>query len=72
MRVRGDDIGRGNRDPLWPLIAQNLFLLGQQRPLLLFILGLFKQTSLQILGQINEKKCPSSLQHWDSNPRPLE
>ena len=49
MRVRGDDLGRGNRDPLWPLIAQNLFLLGQQRPLLLFILGLFKQTSLQIL-----------------------
>ena len=27
---------------------------------------------LQFLQQINVKKCPSSKQCWDSNPRPLE
>ena len=32
---------------------------------------LFKQT-IQFLQQINVKKCPSSVQSWDSNPRPLE
>ena len=46
--------------------------MGQHRPLLLFIFGLFKQTSLQILPQINVKKCPSSILCRDSNPRPLE
>ena len=39
----------------------NLFLkMGQPWPLLLFIFGLFKQTSLQFLQQIQVKKCPSS------------
>ena len=33
---------------------------------------LFKQTSLQFLQQINVKMCPSSIQCWDSIPRPLE
>ena len=37
----------------------------------LFIFGLFKQT-IQLLQQINVKKCPSSIRRWDSNPRPLE
>ena len=31
----------------------------------------FKHT-LQFLQQINVKKCPSSIRHWDSNSRPLE
>ena len=35
----------------------------------LFIFGLFKQT-LQILQQIDVKKCPSSIWCRDSNPRP--
>ena len=42
------------------------------RPLLLFIFCLFKQTLLQILQQINVKKCPSSMRRWDSNPQPSE
>ena len=31
----------------------------------------YKQT-IQFLQQINVKKCPSRIQHWDLNPRPLE
>ena len=46
--------------------------MGQPRPLLLFIFGLFKQISLQFLQQIYVKKCPSSLQCQDLNPRPSE
>ena len=38
----------------------------QPQPRLSFSFGLFKQTSLQFLQQ----KIPSSLQCWDSNPRP--
>ena len=34
-----------------------------------FIFGLFKQTSLQFLQQIYEKKCPSSIRCRDSNPQ---
>ena len=37
-----------------------------------FIFGLFKQISLQFLQLINVKKYPSSIQCWDSNPRPSE
>ena len=37
-----------------------------------FIFGLFKQTSLQFLQQIYVKKCPSSMQCQDSNPRPSD
>ena len=40
--------------------------------ILSFIFGLFNQTSLQFLKQIFVKKCPSSIQCRDSNPRPLE
>ena len=36
-----------------------------------FIFGLSKQT-IQYLQQINVKKCPFSLWHWDSNPQPLK
>ena len=38
------------------------------RPLYVYF-RLFKQT-LQFLQQINVKKCPSSIQFWDSNSRP--
>ena len=44
----------------------------QPRPLLTFIFGLFKQTSLQFLQQEYVKKCPSSIQSQDSNPQSLE
>ena len=36
-----------------------------------FIFSLFKQT-MKFLQQINVKKCPSSIQHLDLNPWPLE
>ena len=36
-----------------------------------FIFGPFKQT-LQSLQQYNVKKCPSSIQCWDSIPQPIE
>ena len=42
------------------------------RPLLSFIFGLFKQTSLKLFQQIYVKKCPSSIRCWDSNLQPLE
>ena len=50
---------------------QNDLKMGQPRPLLLFIFGLFKQTSLQFLQQMYVKKCQSIMQCWDSNPWPL-
>ena len=43
----------------------------QPRPLL-FILRSFSNTNHNFLLLINVKKCPSSIQCWDSNPRPLE
>ena len=46
--------------------------MGPPLPHLSFISGLFKQTSLQILQQINVEKCPSSIWCWDSDPQPLE
>ena len=46
--------------------------MGQPRPLLSFIFGIFKQTSLQNLQQINAKKCPSSIRCQDLNPWSLE
>ena len=48
------------------------FKMGQPRPFLSFIFCLFKQTSLQIVQQINVKKISISLLRRDSNPRPLE
>ena len=38
--------------------------------LFLFIFGLFQTNNNTILQQNNVKKCPSSILHWDSNPRP--
>ena len=35
--------------------------MGKPQPLLSFIFGLFKQTSLQLLPQIYVKKCPSCI-----------
>ena len=49
-----------------------VFKMGQPRPLLMFIFGLFKQTSLQILQQINVKKFPSSIRCRVSNPQPSQ
>ena len=46
--------------------------MGEPWPLLSFIFGLFKQTSLQFLQQIYVKKCLSSERRRDSNPLPLE
>ena len=46
--------------------------IGQPRPLLSFIFGRFKQTSLQFLQQTFVKKCPSSKWCRDSNPQSLE
>ena len=38
----------------------------------LFIFDLFQANIHTIWQQINVKKCPSSIWHWDSNPRPSE
>ena len=38
----------------------------------LFIFGLFQANIHTIWQQINVKKCPSSIWHWDSNPRSSE
>ena len=35
-----------------------------------FIFSLFQTNIIQFLQQINLKKCPSSIRHWDSNPQP--
>ena len=37
-----------------------------------FIFGLFQTKINTILQKINVKKCPSSIWHWDSNPRHSE
>ena len=47
-----------------------LFLMGHPRPLFIYF-WLFKQT-LQILQQINVKKCPSCMWGCDLNSRPSE
>ena len=50
-----------------------LFLkMGHPRPLFHLFLVFFKQTSIQFLQQKYVKKYPSSIQHQDSNPQPLE
>ena len=46
--------------------------MGQPWPLLSFIFGLFKQTSLQFYNKYMWKKIPSSIRCWDLNPWPLE
>ena len=48
------------------------FKTGQPQPLLMFIFGLFEQTSLQFLQQRVVKKCPLGIQCWDMNPQPSE
>ena len=40
--------------------------------LFLFIFGLFQTNINTILQQIHVKKCPSSIRHRESNPRPSE
>ena len=54
--------------------SRNCFFIkmGQPQPLLSFIFGLFKQTSLQFLQQIYVKKFPSSKRCRDSNHVTLE
>ena len=64
-----DQKGLGRLDFSRTARSHKLFLkMGQPRPLLSFIFGLFKQTSLQILQQINVKTCPSSIRCQESNP----
>ena len=47
--------------------------MGQPRPLLSFIFGLFKQHHFKFYSkQVFVKKCPSSIRCQDLNPRPLE
>ena len=60
-------------------VPSNSFLMGQPRPLLSFIFGLFKQTSLQQFLQQNiGEKCPSRIQGFELTtfayllPQPLE
>ena len=43
-----------------------------QPGLFFVIFGLFQRNINTILQQINVKKCPSSIRHRDSNPRPSE
>ena len=63
---------------LWPSMlnpsinGQSVFKNGPTQASFSFIFGLFKQISLQFLQQIYVKKCPSSLQCQDLNPRPSE
>ena len=45
--------------------------MGNPRPLFVYFQS-FQTNINTILQQINVKKCPSSIQHWDSNPRPSE
>ena len=53
-----------------PLPAPSTFLKKWANPSLIFVyFCLFKQT-LKFLQQINVKKCPSSIRHWDSNSQP--
>ena len=58
---------------LWRVIWSYLFLKNGPSPASFqFIFGLFQTNINTILHQINVKKCPSSIQCWDSNPRPSE
>ena len=52
------------------MMSNIFYKMGRPRPL--FNLFSSFQTNITILQQINVKKCPSSIQCWDSNPRPLE
>ena len=75
IRTRGCKlVGADEITELWwpPQICTFFSKLGQPRSLLSFLFSRFKQTSLQMLQQINMKKCPSSIQGWDSNPWPSE
>ena len=58
--------------PWLRIVLLSFYEWANPQPLLLFIFGLFKQTSLQFLHLIYVKKCPSSIQYQDSNPQPLE
>ena len=51
---------------------EHFIKIGQPQPLLSFIFGLLKQTSIQFLQQIYVKKYLSNIHCRDSNPRPLE
>ena len=54
-----------------PTTVTRVFLNGQSSDSFSFIFGLFKQT-IQILQQINVKKCPSSIQCQDLNSQPSD
>ena len=46
--------------------------MGHPRPLFRLFSVFFKQTSIQLLQQINVNKCPSIIQCWDLNPQPSQ
>ena len=48
------------------MMSNIFYKMGRPRPL--FNLFSSFQTNITILQQINVKKCPSSIQCWDSNP----
>ena len=51
-------------------ICNYSFLNGPSPASFSFIFSLSQTNSNTILQQINVKKCPSSVWHWDSNPQP--
>ena len=55
-----------------PTVRRILFLNGPFPASFSFILSPFQTNINTILQQINVKKCPSSIWHQDSNPRPSE
>ena len=59
----------GNRNILHVMF---FFLNGPSPASFSFIFGIFQTNLNKILQQINVKKCPSSLRHWDSNTWPSE
>ena len=69
IRTRIDGVEREYAS--YHTLTSTLFLkkMGHPRPLL-FIFGLFQTNISTILQQIHVKKCPSSIRHWNSYPRP--
>ena len=54
------------QEKVYSLVDTFFKKMGQPRPLFVYFQSFLKQT-IQISQQINVKKCPSSIRHWDSN-----
>ena len=60
-------------EPVLKILYIAIFLKKWAIPGLFFVyFRSFSQNINTILQQINLKKCPSSIEHWDSNTRPSE